>query len=108
MGGTELYADDYCLIAGDLREFTTLVVDRLIQHGFDTRSANAQPYEYFTFILSFPFSLSPTNIIIHLIINSQHQLSPITVYQLYFFQNAYLSIWSREIPIKSYDGLERI
>lgn len=51
MGGMELYADDYCLIAGDLREFTTHVVDRLIQHGFDTRSVNAQSYEYFIFIL---------------------------------------------------------
>ncbi|RKP06383.1 S-adenosyl-L-methionine-dependent methyltransferase [Thamnocephalis sphaerospora] len=34
-GGAELYADDYCLLAGDLRHFEQELVPRLEQHGFD-------------------------------------------------------------------------
>jgi hypothetical protein len=33
-GGTELYTQDYCLLAGDLRQFESDVVPRLIEHGF--------------------------------------------------------------------------
>ncbi|KAG0213264.1 hypothetical protein BGX28_004837 [Mortierella sp. GBA30] len=35
-GGTELYANDYCLLSGDLREFTEDIVPRLKAQGFDT------------------------------------------------------------------------
>ncbi|KAJ3299696.1 hypothetical protein HK104_007624 [Borealophlyctis nickersoniae] len=34
-GGTELLADRYCLIAGDLRQFATAVIPRLVSLGFD-------------------------------------------------------------------------
>ncbi|KAG0269017.1 hypothetical protein DFQ27_005123 [Actinomortierella ambigua] len=36
MGGTELYADDYCLLAADLREFELEVLPKLKAQGFDT------------------------------------------------------------------------
>ncbi|KAG0291336.1 hypothetical protein BGZ96_005274 [Linnemannia gamsii] len=36
MGGTELYSNDYCLLSGDLREFTESIVPKLKAHGFDT------------------------------------------------------------------------
>ncbi|KAG0304448.1 hypothetical protein BGZ98_005510 [Dissophora globulifera] len=35
-GGTELYSKDYCLLSGDLREFTSSIVPRLKAQGFDT------------------------------------------------------------------------
>jgi tRNA wybutosine-synthesizing protein 4 len=37
MGGTELYSKDYCLLSGDLREFTESIVPKLKAQGFDTR-----------------------------------------------------------------------
>ncbi|CAO3563948.1 unnamed protein product [Mortierella alpina] len=36
LGGTELYAQDYCLLSGDLREFTDSIVPKLKAQGFDT------------------------------------------------------------------------
>ncbi|KAG0051007.1 hypothetical protein BGZ83_004224 [Gryganskiella cystojenkinii] len=36
LGGTELYAKDYCLLSGDLREFTEVIVPKLLAQGFDT------------------------------------------------------------------------
>ncbi|KAF9940259.1 hypothetical protein BGZ67_008026 [Mortierella alpina] len=36
LGGTELYAQDYCLLSGDLRDFTEDIVPKLIAQGFDT------------------------------------------------------------------------
>ncbi|KAF8948588.1 hypothetical protein BGZ46_005341, partial [Entomortierella lignicola] len=36
LGGTELYAKDYCLLSGDLREFAESIVPRLKAQGFDT------------------------------------------------------------------------
>ncbi|KAF9387026.1 hypothetical protein BGX21_000659, partial [Mortierella sp. AD011] len=36
LGGTELYGKDYCLLSGDLREFTESIVPKLKAHGFDT------------------------------------------------------------------------
>ncbi|KAF9111902.1 hypothetical protein BGX27_004284 [Mortierella sp. AM989] len=36
LGGTELYAKDYCLLFGDLREFTKSIVPKLMAQGFDT------------------------------------------------------------------------
>ncbi|KAG0249853.1 hypothetical protein BG011_008871 [Mortierella polycephala] len=36
LGGTELYAKDYCLLSGDLREFVDVIVPKLKAHGFDT------------------------------------------------------------------------
>ncbi|KAF9964320.1 hypothetical protein BGZ70_006626 [Mortierella alpina] len=36
LGGTELYAQDYCLLSGDLREFTEHIVPKLKAQGFDT------------------------------------------------------------------------
>ncbi|KAG0300585.1 hypothetical protein BGZ97_003156, partial [Linnemannia gamsii] len=36
MGGTELYSKDYCLLSGDLREFTESIVPKLKAQGFDT------------------------------------------------------------------------
>ncbi|KAF9280078.1 hypothetical protein BGZ68_007520 [Mortierella alpina] len=36
LGGTELYAQDYCLLSGDLREFTEDIVPKLKAQGFDT------------------------------------------------------------------------
>ncbi|GJJ70085.1 [phosphatase 2A protein]-leucine-carboxy methyltransferase [Entomortierella parvispora] len=36
LGGTELYAKDYCLLSGDLREFTEVIVPKLMAQGFDT------------------------------------------------------------------------
>ncbi|KAF9355388.1 hypothetical protein BGX26_006636 [Mortierella sp. AD094] len=36
LGGTELYAKDYCLLSGDLREFTESIVPKLKVQGFDT------------------------------------------------------------------------
>lgn len=37
LGGTELYSKDYCLLSGDLREFTETIVPKLNAQGFDTR-----------------------------------------------------------------------
>lgn len=37
LGGTELYSKDYCLLSGDLREFTESIVPKLKAQGFDTR-----------------------------------------------------------------------
>ncbi|CAG8551752.1 733_t:CDS:2 [Funneliformis caledonium] len=34
-GGTEIYAPDYCLISGDLREWEDNLVPRLEEHGFN-------------------------------------------------------------------------
>ncbi|KAF9902734.1 hypothetical protein EC991_004585 [Linnemannia zychae] len=36
MGGVELYSKDYCLLSGDLREFTETIVPKLKAQGFDT------------------------------------------------------------------------
>ncbi|KAG0372941.1 hypothetical protein BGX24_012380 [Mortierella sp. AD032] len=36
MGGIELYSKDYCLLSGDLREFTESIVPKLKAQGFDT------------------------------------------------------------------------
>ncbi|KAK3823661.1 MAG: S-adenosyl-L-methionine-dependent methyltransferase [Linnemannia elongata] len=36
LGGTELYSKDYCLLSGDLREFTETIVPKLNAQGFDT------------------------------------------------------------------------
>ncbi|KAF9125595.1 hypothetical protein BGW39_007280 [Mortierella sp. 14UC] len=36
LGGTELYSRDYCLLSGDLREFTETIVPKLMAQGFDT------------------------------------------------------------------------
>ncbi|KAF9094290.1 hypothetical protein BGX23_002304 [Mortierella sp. AD031] len=36
LGGTELYSKDYCLLSGDLREFTDSIVPKLMAQGFDT------------------------------------------------------------------------
>ncbi|KAF9152245.1 hypothetical protein BG015_005556 [Linnemannia schmuckeri] len=35
LGGTELYSKDYCLLSGDLREFTESIVPKLKAQGFD-------------------------------------------------------------------------
>ncbi|CAG8463375.1 84_t:CDS:2 [Diversispora eburnea] len=34
-GGTEIYASDYCLLAGDLRKFVEVLVPRMESNGFD-------------------------------------------------------------------------
>ncbi|KAF9929884.1 hypothetical protein FBU30_001133 [Linnemannia zychae] len=36
LGGTELYSKDYCLLSGDLRQFTEAIVPKLVAQGFDT------------------------------------------------------------------------
>lgn len=36
LGGTEIYSKDYCLLSGDLREFTESIVPKLKAQGFDT------------------------------------------------------------------------
>ncbi|CAB4435580.1 unnamed protein product [Rhizophagus irregularis] len=42
-GGTEIYAPDYCLISGDLREWEENIVSHLEEHhGFDRRSRNIE------------------------------------------------------------------
>ncbi|KAG9300692.1 hypothetical protein G9A89_023490 [Geosiphon pyriformis] len=35
MGGAELYASDYCLLSGDLKDFVEHLVPRMESHGFD-------------------------------------------------------------------------
>ncbi|CAG8489658.1 2644_t:CDS:2 [Ambispora gerdemannii] len=35
LGGTELYASDYCLLSGDLKDFVETIIPRMEEQGFD-------------------------------------------------------------------------
>ncbi|KAF9438073.1 hypothetical protein BGZ76_009854 [Entomortierella beljakovae] len=41
LGGMEIYANDYCLLSGDLREFEESIVPKMKANGFDTRDSDS-------------------------------------------------------------------